>query len=105
MTKKAFKSRLAKRDLVECATYIGSGSPISAERFLEAAEAAFESLAAMPGMGALREVMNPRLAGLRSWPITGFRNYLIFYRPTRRGIRILRVLHGARDIENLLRQM
>jgi plasmid stabilization system protein ParE len=30
--------------------------------------------------------------------VKGYRNFLIFYRQTRRGIEIVRVLHGARDI-------
>jgi len=39
--------------------------------------------------------------GLRAWPIDGFRNHLVFYRPTDEGVDIVRVLHGARDIEAL----
>jgi toxin ParE1/3/4 len=33
------------------------------------------------------------------WPIKGFANYLIFYRMRSNSIEIVRVLHGARDIE------
>ena len=33
--------------------------------------------------------------------IAGFDNYLIFYRPTERGVEIIRVIHGSRDIEDL----
>jgi toxin ParE1/3/4 len=29
----------------------------------------------------------------------GFSNYLIFYKRTKDGVEVLRVLHGARDIE------
>jgi hypothetical protein len=42
-------------------------------------------------MGAAHEVRNPKLAGLRTWLITGFRYYLVCYTPTRRGIRVLSV--------------
>ncbi len=101
----AYRSAAARRDLIECAAHIYRDRPDAARRFLAAAADAVEKLADMPGMGALREVTNPRLAGLRSWPITGFENYLIFYRPTRRGIRVLRVLHGARDIDAILRKL
>jgi toxin ParE1/3/4 len=55
----------------------------------------------MPEMGARREYQNPTLAGVRMWRITGFDNYLVFYRPTERGIEIIRVLHAKRDIDAL----
>jgi toxin ParE1/3/4 len=32
-----------------------------------------------------------------------FMNYLIFYRPIGGGIDVLRVLHGARDIDRIFR--
>lgn len=53
----------------------------------------FEILAARPGVGKMR---NGLLPGLRSH-IVG--RYVIFYRAIPGGIEILRVLHGARDIE------
>jgi plasmid stabilization system protein ParE len=34
---------------------------------------------------------------------TGFRDYLIFYRELPDRVEIVRVLHGARDIERILR--
>lgn len=46
----------------------------------------------------MREFQHPKAAGIRSWSITGFPNHLIFYRPVEGGIEVLRVLHGARDI-------
>ena len=74
----------------------------TALRFYDAAAATFENLARMPGMGERRESSNPRLAGLRVWRIEGFANHLIFYRPVEGGIEIVRVLHGARDIDSVL---
>jgi toxin ParE1/3/4 len=35
------------------------------------------------------------------WPIGGFEKYLIFYLPLPDGIDVIRVVHGARDIERL----
>lgn len=40
---------------------------------------------------------------MRRWPVTGFENYLVYYRPLRDGIEIIRILHGARDIARLLK--
>ena len=53
-------------------------------------------------MGERWESANPRLAGLRVWRIEGFPKYLIFYRLVTGGIEIVRVLHGARDIDRVL---
>jgi toxin ParE1/3/4 len=74
----------------------------TALRFYDATAVTFENLARMPGMGEQRETANPRLAGLRVWRIEGFPNQLIFYRPIEGGIEIIRVLHGARDIDAVL---
>jgi toxin ParE1/3/4 len=35
----------------------------------------------------------------RSWRVKGFRNYLIFYEALSDRVRLLRVLHGARDLQ------
>jgi toxin ParE1/3/4 len=74
----------------------------TALRFYDAAAATFENLAQMPGMGEQRVSSNPRLAGLRVWRIDGFPNHLVFYRPIAGGIEIVRVLHGARDVDTVL---
>jgi toxin ParE1/3/4 len=97
MSRRATRSPQARRDLVNIAVEIGLHNEDASERFLRAAADAVLKLVDFPGMGALYEVRDPKLAGLRFWPITGFRNYLIWYRPTRRGVRVLRVLHGAQD--------
>lgn len=54
-------------------------------------------------MGAVREFKCPELIGLRSWSIRAFENYLIFYFQTEAGIDVVRVLHGARDLERIFK--
>lgn len=93
---------LADRDLDEKAEYIARNRPVTARRFYDAADRAFERLANTPGLGGPWESTNPNLAGLRVWPIPRFKNYLIFYRPIPDGIEVVRVLHGAQDIESIL---
>jgi toxin ParE1/3/4 len=93
----------AADDFHEIITYLRARSPAAATRFVNAAHAALERLADMPRLGTLRRSRNPRLAGLRSYPIRGFRNYLAFYRPTQNGIEVLRVYHAARNIDPLLK--
>jgi toxin ParE1/3/4 len=53
-------------------------------------------------MGSARRFRREALKGLRLWRVPHFASYLIIYRPINRGIEVLRVLHGARHIEQLL---
>jgi toxin ParE1/3/4 len=93
------KTPRALRDLAELSQFIARDDVDVALRFLDAADEACEKLAAMPGMGTVRGFTNPAFSAVRFWPVKGFTNYLIFYEPTERGITLLRVLHGARDID------
>lgn len=92
----------ADADIDAIADRIAIDNPGVGRRFYEAVWESFERLGQMPGIGALRESNNPRLRGLRSWIIKGFENYLIFYLPIDRGIDVVRVLHGARDLNPIL---
>ena len=76
-------------------------NPAAATRVVEAAYETFEMLAANPGIGKLRRFRSPRLRDIRSWRVTGFENYLIFYRRVADGIEVNHIYHGARDIEAL----
>lgn len=93
----------AIRDLADIAVYLAeeSGSDDLALRFLDAAEASFAQLAAMPESGVARKYRDPELEGVRMWRIAGFEQHLIFYRPSPRGVEVIRVIHGRRDIEAL----
>jgi toxin ParE1/3/4 len=81
--------------------FIARDNPEAAERFIEAAEQTFKTLADQPGLGRRREFRSARLREVRSWRISGFENYLIFYRTVAHGIQIHHVYHGARDVEKL----
>jgi toxin ParE1/3/4 len=74
----------------------------TASRFLAHAEKTFERLAGMPHMGTRYEAENSAFAEVRYFPISRFKNYLVFYLRTARGVDVLRVLHGARDIQGIL---
>src|ERR671930_73562 len=97
------KRREAENDLLELFVSIGRSSVRAANRFVRAADRACGQLAAMPTLGSGCESDHPALAGLRLWPIRGFPKYLILYRPIEDGIEVVRVFHGARDIESLFR--
>jgi toxin ParE1/3/4 len=86
-------------DLRTIGLRIAEDNPDAAERFVTAAEAAFELLRQHPRIGRLRSFSVP---GVRSWVIPDFQNYLVFYLPTGAEIQILAVLHGARDLASAL---
>lgn len=96
------KNDLALADLNELAEYIRRHNPRAALRFLECAEATFWQLAAMPGLGSRYETDNPLYQDLRCFPITKFATRIIYYKPIADGIAVVRVLHGARDVDRVL---
>lgn len=91
----------AREDLDQIHAYISEDNPEVADRVLEAALSTFATLAKMPGMGQPRVFKHSELSGLRSFRVDGFQNYLIVYRPGDDGVEVVRVLHGARDLDAL----
>jgi toxin ParE1/3/4 len=75
--------------------YIAEDSLTAASRWIDRLDQDCQRLAEMPGMGRLRAEFG---SGVRSFPTAA---YVIFYRETANGIEVLRVLHGARDIQSL----
>jgi toxin ParE1/3/4 len=93
----------ARADIQEQAFRIADDNPDAARRFLAEVERSLELLAGMPGMGAARPRLSPALRGLRMFPVSGgFDDHLLFYRPIRDGIELIRVLHGMRDREAIM---
>lgn len=89
-------------DLENLFAWIAKDNLAAAERFKANARRDFEQLAQMPEMGPRHRMAHSRLHNLRFWPIKGFNNFLIFYQPIERGIEVIRVLHGARDLQRAL---
>jgi toxin ParE1/3/4 len=93
----------ARRDILEVAEYFEDESGIAlADRFLTAVQDSFEALARTPKAGAPCGFTKPSTKRLRRWPVKDFENWLIFYLPKRNGVEIVHVLHGARDITEVL---
>lgn len=90
-------SAAARADLREIAAYIAEDSPAAAGRVVVALERACRSLATHPGIGRRRPELAP---DLRSFAVG---NYILFYRVRGDVVEIAAVLHGARDVERLLR--
>ena len=86
----------ALADLVEIWAFIAQDSVNHADRFAGLIDRQLRALARQPYMGRSR----PNLAAdLRSFPVG---RYVIFYVPFAKGVEVVRVLHGARDIESIL---
>lgn len=76
----------------------------AADRFLDAVEKGFRAIQLTPAIGRLRRWKDKRLAGIRSWRVPGYRNWLVFYRETPASIDVIRVLHGMMDLETKITQ-
>ena len=91
-------------DIADIHLFIAVENPDAAERFLAALRLSFRTLAQWPEIGLRYQSNRAELADLRFWPVRRFTNYLIFYRVTGkpRRLQIIRVLHGARDVPQVL---
>ena len=95
------RAPLARTDILDIWTYIANeSSPLIADTFLARIYGALEVVASAPYMGRERAEFD---GGPRSLVV---RPYVIFYEPLAEGdgIAIWRILHGARQIEDLLRK-
>jgi toxin ParE1/3/4 len=94
----------ADQDVDDIADHIAAGSLEHALRFYAAVRADAARLAASPQLGPVYGFTDAAVADLRFWLVTGFRKYLMFYRPlaSADGVEIVRVLHGARDLARVI---
>jgi toxin ParE1/3/4 len=98
-----FIQESAEQDILrQIEWYAEKGLPAIARRFHAAALDAIDALVAMPGAGPPRLTGNPRLSGLRSWPIKGFDEFQVYYLVRPELLIVVRVLHGKRDIGAIL---
>jgi len=92
---KVFHTEQAKADLLDIWAYIAEDNPNAADRLLEAIGYRCSLLGDSPKLGRERPDIAPTM---RYFPM---RNYLIIYHEIERGIEIVRVVHGSRDLSAL----
>jgi len=94
----------ADRDLDELSEfYAVTGGEALVTQFLLAVCEAIGFIRENPACGSPRFLDNARLAGLRSWPIPGFDDIRLYYLHAEPDlVRIIRVLHGKRDLNAIL---
>jgi len=96
-------SDAALSDILEQADwYEQQSGPALAERWGSEVASALIRIEKNPHSGAKCSFRADQLHGIRRMPITGFPRHLIFYRVEEDEVEILRVIHGARDLESLL---
>jgi toxin ParE1/3/4 len=88
-------------DMREIVAYIAADNPDAAQRFVPALEQTHAQLEALPGMGSVRNFVRKDLQGVRIIPVTGFEHYLLFYSTTGKQVKVLRILHAARDFPTI----
>ena len=88
-------SPLAESDIDEIWLYFAQFDIENADKYLEILTDTFQLLGDHPLIGRDRSELSD---GLRYFPKD---NYCIFYHPTASGVRIMRILHAARDIDSI----
>ena len=95
----------AREDILrQISYYLQEGSPDAAARFLDAVDASIATICARPAIGTPKAVQNPTLSGLRSWPVKDFEQISIYYLVLPESLRVIRILHGRRDLKAILEQ-
>jgi plasmid stabilization system protein ParE len=88
----------AETQLLEILDFLADESETAAARVRDAIYDAVGKLAERPGIGHMREDLTDR--PLKFWSVY---SYLVVYDPESRTLTIVAVLHGARDVAQLLK--
>ncbi len=84
----------AELDILELWEFIAADSISAADAWVDELDGKLALWATQPMMGRARDEL---AAGIRS---LAFGRYVVFFAPLPEGIDIVRVLHGARDIDH-----
>lgn len=94
----------ARREILAIVNYLDERSEFAGDWFLEDIHLCAIELLRFPNSGrAVPESLGLR-RGMRYVRLSSrFESYLVFYRATKQVVRVMRVVHGARDIERVLK--
>ncbi len=85
----------AEADLDEVWAVIAAENLTAANRMINAILSASRVHSSYPGLGQARDDLHP---GIRCFAVSP---YVVYYQPVESSIEILRILHGARDVESI----
>ena len=93
----------AEADVIRQFRYylVDQDAPAVAFRFREAVIESVEQLKPHPRMGTL---FQGSISGLRSWPVKGFEAIRIYYIDDPGRLRVVRILHGKRNVRRILKE-
>lgn len=96
--------QVAKDDVVRQFRYylVTLNLPEIALRFRDSVRRTIQELRRYPHVGASYHSNNPRLQDLRSWPVIGFESIRIYYLLDQDAIKVVRILHGKRNVRHIL---
>ena len=95
-------SEAAAADILDQADWYEQQSGLTlAKRWEGAATSAILRILDHPRSGAVSKFSHAELANVRRVSIVGFPKHLIFYQLRPAEILVLRIVHGARDLEHL----
>ncbi len=94
-------TRTAKTDIRSIWRYIAEDSPRHADLVEEAIYETCYAVAKTPGMGHPRPEITSRNVLFLS--VSGYDRYVVVYASERNSVKVLRVLHGARNLQSLIR--
>jgi toxin ParE1/3/4 len=92
----------AEADIIRQFRYylVDKGDPVTAIRFREAVRKSLDRLEQYPRIGSL---CRGSIRGLRSWPVNGFEIIRVYYVESTDRLRVVRILHGSRNVWRILR--
>ena len=76
--------------------------PHGAVQFLDAVKSTVKELSQHPLIAAPYQTQNHELRGLRCWPVEGFEDPRIYFVVKEGAMRVIRILHGKRDVRSIL---
>jgi antitoxin ParD1/3/4/toxin ParE1/3/4 len=99
MSRRAYElSAAARLDLLQIWNYLAEASSLNvADKVVADIEASIRKIAKTPGLGHRRPDLTDR-------DILFYRvhSYLILYRPDKKPLNVVRIVHGSRDVKSLL---
>ncbi|MBT6120152.1 type II toxin-antitoxin system RelE/ParE family toxin [bacterium] len=94
-------SPISERDIEDHYVWIASENKKSADKLLTSIQNIIGKLSSMPEIGTLFPISQNLSQKIRYLPISGFKHHLIFYAVTKDHIRVLRLLHSSRDLNDI----
>jgi len=93
----------AQSDIIHQFRYylVEEDAAAAAFRFRDAVQESIQQLKPHPRLGTL---FRGSISGLRSWPVKGFDAIRIYYLEDPGRLRVVRILHGRRNVRRILRQ-